>query len=671
MSNLIIIPLVVSIFAIIFSVFLIRQVKKASSGEGKQIEIARAIREGATAYLKRQYRNIGFTALVIFFILWIIFDFGTGLAFLLGAVASGSAGFIGMLVATQTNIKVTEAAKSGVRSAFSLAFRGSLVTGLLVAGLGLFSVVLHETVGLGLNHLIALAFGGSLISAFAVLGGGIYTKAADIGADLVGKIEKNIPEDDPRNPAVIADQVGDAVGDCAGIAADLFESYVVTLVATIILGSLIFGGAQAAILLPLFLSALALLASVLGSFLVRLGKDENVMTALFKGLMFSMGLVALGSYPIIRNFAPELSSDLSVTALYISSLIGLIVLAGIFIIANYFTSKRYSPVQSIAQASQSGHASNIIAGLTVGMKSTIPFVLLIALGVLISFWVVGSDYGVYGTAIATLIMLSLSGTVVAFNAYGPIVDNASGIAELAGLDQKIRKITDSLDAVGNTTKSMSRFYAIASAGLAALALFAVYMEKIGGDYQFLLNDPPVLIGLFLGGLLPYLVGSLAMGAVGKTAVKVVDEVRRQFREVEGIMEGKQKPEYAKCVDIVTKAAVRKMVLSALLPVAILILIALPFVLGMAGPQMLGGFLIGLVVTGLFLAISLITSGTAWDNAKKWIEEGNMGGKGSLAHQSAVTGDTVGDPSKDTAGPAINPMIKVLNVLALLIVAFLI
>ncbi|MBZ1345496.1 MAG: sodium-translocating pyrophosphatase [Candidatus Nealsonbacteria bacterium] len=653
-------PIIVSIFSLIFAVFLIRQIQKAPDGSGKMVQVSQAIREGAIAYLKRQYLNIGFAALIIFFILWIIFSFKIGLAFLLGAIASGLSGFVGMIISTKTNIKVAEAAKKGISPSFSLAFQGSLVTGFFVAGLGLFSVSFHYLLSPELDHLIALAFGGSLISAFAVLGGGIYTKAADIGADLVGKIEKGIPEDDPRNPAVIADQVGDNVGDCAGIAADLFESYVVTLVAALILGSLIFPGKPEAIFLPLFLASIALLASILATFFVRIGRDKNIIFAFLKGLIASICLIAVGAYPIIKNLATALGQP--AFSLYLSALIGLIVSIGIFLIANYFTSKKHSPVLSIVRASETGHATNIIAGLTVGMKSTLPFIILICLGVLISSWLAG----VYGTAIAALVMLSLSGMIVALNAYGPIVDNASGIAEMSGLPTEVKKITDSLDAVGNTTKAISRFYAIASAGLAALALFYIYNQKIGGQFQFLLNDPRVLIGLLLGGLLPYLVSSFAMAAVGKTAVKMVEEVRRQFREIKGIMEGEQKPEYGKCVDIVTKSAVREMILPSLLPVAFLILIT--FILG---PKALGGLLIGSVITGLFLATFLITSGTAWDNAKKYIEEGNLGGKGSFAHQAAVTGDTVGDPAKDCAGPAINPMIKVLNVVALLIVSFLV
>ena len=650
-------PIVVSIFAVIFAYFLIRQIKKAPSGEGKQIEIARAIREGAVAYLKRQYLNIGIIALIIFLILCIVFGFQTGLAFLLGAIISSLVVLLGMIITTQTNIKITEAAKKGIKPSFALAFRGSLTTGLLAAGLGLFMVTFYYFLNQESQYLeqrlIALAFGSSLISIFAVLGGGIYTKGADIGADLVGKVEKAIPEDDPRNPAVIADQVGDNVGDCAGIAADLFQSYIIILVATIILG-----GPETA-LLPLSLASLALVASILGSFFVKLGKSQNIIAAFFRGLLLSMVIVAVGSYFIINQAASMLNEP--TLPLYFSALTGLFVVIGVFLIANYFTSKKYSPVQSIARASETGHASNIIAGLTVGMKSTIPFVILIALGILISFQLAG----VYGTAIATLIMLSLFAIIVALNSYGPIVDNASGIAEMAGLPPEIRETTDSLDAVGNTTKAMSRFYTIASAGLAALALFYIYSDKVGGQLEFFFGDARVLVGLLMGGLLPYMVSYLAMGAVGKTASKVVEEVRRQFKEINGIMEGRQRPEYGKCVDIVTKSALEGMVLPSLLPVIFLILIAFTL-----GPQALGGLLIGLVITGLFLSISLITSGTAWDNAKKWIEEGNLGGKGSFAHQAAVTGDTVGDPSKDTAGPAINPTIKVLNIVALLLVAFL-
>jgi len=657
-------PIIVSLLAIIFSFFLIRKINKAPSGSGKMIEIASAIREGAKAYLRRQYQTIALVAIFIFLILWWKMGFITGLGFLIGATFSALAGFIGMMVSTQANVRVAEAAKKGLKPAFNLAFQGGAVTGLLVVGLGLLSVTGFYLLTQGdLKALIALGFGGSLISVFARLGGGIYTKAADIGADLVGKIEKAIPEDDPRNPAVIADQVGDNVGDCAGMAADLFETYAITLIAVMILGNLIFPDQKIAILLPLFLAAIAILASILSLFFVRLQK--SIIGALYQGLIAAGIISAIGFYYPIKKAALQL--ELSSWSLYLPALVGLAISAGLFLITDYFTSKKYRPVLSIASASQTGHATNVITGLAVGLRSTGPVVILISLGILISFALAG----IYGLAIATLTMLSLAGMIIALDAYGPITDNASGISEMAGLPEEIRKNTDALDAVGNTTKAVTKAYAIGSAALAALVLFSVYTQELQGlglKIQFLLEDYRVLIGLFIGGLLPYLFGSLALEAVSKTGSKVVEEARRQFREIKGLMEGKAKPEYARCVDIVTKASLKEMIGPALIPVLAPILVGfLPFL----GPEALGGLLIGSIITGLFMAISMTSGGAAWDNAKKYIEEGNLGGKGSFAHQAAVTGDTVGDPYKDTAGPAINPMIKVLNIVALLIVGFLV
>jgi len=660
--NILFLPIIVSIFSLVFALFLIREVRKASSGSGKMIEISLAIREGAMVFLKRQYKTVGVVAIFLFFILWSFFNFKTGLGFLIGAAASALAGFIGMMVSTQANSKVAETAKKGLKPALNLAFKGGSVTGFLVVGLGLLSVSGFYLLFQDLVALIALGFGGSLISVFAKLGGGIYTKAADVGADLVGKIEKGIPEDDPRNPAVIADQVGDNVGDCAGMAADLFETYVVTIVAAMVLGALLFPNFPQAVFLPLILASLAILASIIATFFVRLN-NKNIIFTLFKGLIIAGILSAVGFLPIIFQAAKDL--QIPVINLYLPALVGLLIAGFMFLITDFFTSKKYSPVKSIAAASQSGHATNIIAGLSVGMKSTILPVILISAGILISFWL----GGMYGLAIAAVSMLSLTGLIIALDSYGPITDNASGISEMAGLPEENRKITEELDAVGNTTKATAKGFAISSAGLAALVLFSAYtqeLESLGANVQFVLQDPKVLVGLFIGGAVAYYFSALAMSAVGKAATMVVQEVRRQFKEIKGLMTGEAKPEYGKCVDIVTKAALKEMILPALLPVIVPILVG--FILG---PEALGGVLIGSIIVGIFIAISMTSGGAAWDNAKKYIEEGNLGGKGSFAHKAAVTGDTVGDPYKDTAGPAINPMIKVLNIVALLIVGFLV
>jgi len=660
--SILFIPIIVSLFSLVFAAVLIKEVNRAPSGSGKMIEISLAIREGAVAFLKRQFKTVGFVAVFLFFILWGFFNFKTGLGFLVGATASALAGFIGMMVSTRANSKVAEAAKKGVKPALNLAFKGGSVTGFLVVGLGLLAISGFYLLTQDLAALIALGFGGSLISVFARLGGGIYTKAADVGADLVGKIEKGIPEDDPRNPAVIADQVGDNVGDCAGMAADLFETYVVTIVAAMVLGALLFPSFSQAVFLPLILASVAILASIIATFFVRL-KNKNIIFTLFKGLIGAGILSAVGFYPIIFQAAKDFQTP--VINLYLPALIGLLIAGFVFLITDFFTSKKYSPVKSIVAASQSGHATNIIAGLSVGMKSTILPVILISVGILISFWL----GGMYGLAIAAVSMLSLTGLIIALDSYGPITDNASGISEMAGLSKENRKITDSLDAVGNTTKATTKGYAISSAGLAALVLFSAYtqeLENLGAKIQFVLQDPEVLVGLFIGGAVAYYFSALAMEAVGKSASKVVAEVRRQFKEIKGLMTGEAKPEYGKCVDIVTKAALKEMILPALLPVVVPILVG--FILG---PKALGGVLIGSIIVGIFIAISMTSGGAAWDNAKKYIEEGYFGGKGSFAHQAAVTGDTVGDPAKDTVGPAINPMIKVLNIVALLIVSFLI
>ncbi|MCX6759066.1 MAG: sodium-translocating pyrophosphatase [Candidatus Nealsonbacteria bacterium] len=666
-------PIIVSILAIVFVFFLVRKIKKYPSGDGKMLEISQAISEGAASYLKRQFKTVFLVAVVLCLILLVIYtvntrDLRTGLmtavGFLLGAALSALCSFIGMLVSTQANVRVAEAAKKGLKPAFNLSYTGGLITGLLVVSFGLLAVAGFYLLTQDLKALIALGFGASLISVFARIGGGIYTKAADVGADLVGKVEKGIPEDDPRNPAVIADLVGDNVGDCAGMAADIFETYAVTIVATMILGALLFPQSPQFIFLPLILTAISILSSIIGSFFVRLGKGKNIMNALYKGIVVSAILSAVGFYPVIKSMVVG-NIGLSSNKLYLASLIGLIIAAGMFIITEYYTSKKYKPVRSLASASQTGHATNIITGLAIGMRSTALPILLISGGIIISFWLAGT----YGVALAVLTMISLAGIVVGVDAYGPITDNAGGIAEMSDLPEDVREVTDALDAVGNTTKAVTKGYAIASAGLAALVLFSVYSQELidlGAKTKFLLDNPKIIAGLFIGGLLPYLFASFAMSSVGRTAAKVVDEVRRQFKEIKGLMAGTAKPEYGKCVDIVTKAAIKEMLIPALIPVVAPILIG--FILG---PEALGGLLIGSIVTGLFVAISMTTGGAAWDNAKKYIEEGNFGGKGSFAHQAAITGDTVGDPYKDTAGPAINPMIKVLNIVALLIVSFLV
>ncbi len=657
------IPIIISIFSLIFAYFLIKEVNKSPAGMGKMIEVSQAIKEGAMSYLKRQYRTIAIVAIVIFFILFATLGIKSALGFLIGAVASATSGFIGMIVSTKANVRVAQAAQSGLKSALNLAFKGGSVTGFLVVGLGLLSVSVFYLFTQDLKALIALGFGGSLISVFARLGGGIYTKAADVGADLVGKVEQGIPEDDPRNPAVIADQVGDNVGDCAGMAADLFETYVVTIVAAMVLGGLLFPNLPEAILLPLILGSIAILASIISTFFVKLPKNQSIISALYKGLIGAGVLSAFGFLPVILQFSK--SFKMSPFTLYLPTLIGLLIAAGMFLITEFFTSKKYSPVQSIARASQSGHGTNIIAGLAIGMKSTILPVILISIGILISFNV----GGLYGLAISALAMLSLSGLIIALDSYGPITDNAAGISEMAGLSLETRRITDALDSVGNTTKAVTKGYAIASAGLAALVLFSAFNQELldlGAKVKFMLDDPRLLVGLFSGGVVTYYFAALAMQSVGKAAGKVVEEVRRQFKEIKGLMEGEAKPDYSRCVDIVTKAALKEMITPALLPVIFPILIGL-----ILGEEALGGLLIGSIIVGIFLAIQMTSGGGAWDNAKKYIEEGNLGGKGSFAHQAAVTGDTVGDPYKDTVGPAINPMIKVLNIISLLIVGFLV